>query len=223
MKSIKFIVIALVAAIALISAGVAMAGIKDSKHDLSTGNATAGVYKNAGTSEICVFCHTPHSGGTLVPLWNRTTTTLGFTLYTSPTGTLDATDLGQPGGASLACMSCHDGTLALSVLTNQPTPAASAGVDAGGVVADLLVNGTAALGKDLSNDHPVSFTFDATLASTDGGLNDPTALSLAKLFGIGSNQVECASCHNVHDNTTAPPFLRASNANSALCLDCHNK
>jgi len=40
----------------------------------------------------------------------------------------------------------------------------------------------------------------------------------------GANQpyVECASCHDPH-NTTNGTFLRWTNANSALCLACHNK
>jgi len=34
--------------------------------------------------------------------------------------------------------------------------------------------------------------------------------------------MECASCHDVHDNGIAP-FLRLSNDASAMCLTCHNK
>ena len=43
------------------------------------------------------------------------------------------------------------------------------------------------------------------------------------LFMSGTNaQVECASCHDVHDNTNVP-FLRMTNTGSALCLACHTK
>ena len=52
--------------------------------------------------------------------------------------------------------------------------------------------------------------------------NDPTGLTVAKLFGAGGDQVECASCHDVHDDTNEP-FLIESNAGSAICVDCHNK
>lgn len=34
--------------------------------------------------------------------------------------------------------------------------------------------------------------------------------------------VECASCHDPHSSTN-PTFLRISNANSGVCLTCHNK
>ena len=79
--------------------------------------------------------------------------------------------------------------------------------------------GPANLGTDLTNDHPVNFTFGAALIAADGELQAPTN---AILFGVGADQVECASCHNVHDNTNSP-FLVTSNAASALCLDCHTK
>jgi predicted CXXCH cytochrome family protein len=35
--------------------------------------------------------------------------------------------------------------------------------------------------------------------------------------------VQCGSCHNPHAyDDIAKPFLRKSNANSALCRTCHN-
>src|SRR3989304_10025718 len=46
--------------------------VRNSKHNLSTNpNINA-----EGTSEVCVFCHTPHGGDTTVgggaaPIWNR--------------------------------------------------------------------------------------------------------------------------------------------------------
>jgi predicted CXXCH cytochrome family protein len=91
------------------------------------------------------------------------------------------------------------------------------------------------VGTDLSDDHPIGFTFDATLATDDGGLYDPTAtdadvaarpgnIDVALLFGTGNDQMECASCHDPHQSdATATPFLRKSNSGSALCLTCHNK
>ena len=64
-------------------------------------------------------------------------------------------------------------------------------------------------------------------AAQDDGLYDPSTATTS-LGGtidadmLFSNQVECASCHDVHDNTLGM-FLRISNANSDLCLTCHNK
>jgi predicted CXXCH cytochrome family protein len=33
--------------------------------------------------------------------------------------------------------------------------------------------------------------------------------------------MQCATCHDVHNNTTYKPFLRDNTAGSLLCLDCH--
>jgi hypothetical protein len=80
-----------------------------------------------GTTEVCVFCHTPH-GGTRVepdssaPLWNRMLPgKTGFTMY-SESPNFEGSDIGfSPRGVSLACLSCHDGTIALDALVNAPT------------------------------------------------------------------------------------------------------
>lgn len=179
------------------------AQITGTAHDFKTQTWNPG-------GQICIVCHTPHNAlSTLVPLWNHATTaTAAFTLYTSTT--LNAADVGQPAGATKACLSCHDGTVAL----------ANFGGATGGTT---FVTGSANLGTNLSNDHPVSFTYDGPLASADGGLVAPASASLVvagiPLYGA---KVECASCHNVHSNVNAP-FLRASNAASALCLKCHIK
>lgn len=69
-------------------------------------------------NEVCVYCHTPHGAGTVAPLWNRVVNTSGnYTPYGS--STID-TSVGQPGGVSLACLSCHDGTIAVDNIVNAP-------------------------------------------------------------------------------------------------------
>ena len=64
-------------------------------------------------SQVCAFCHTPHGANLApkTPLWNRKLSGATYIPYNS--SSLDATDLGQPGGKSRLCLSCHDGTLAL--------------------------------------------------------------------------------------------------------------
>ncbi len=178
------------------------AAISGTAHDLS-GNGW-------GTDQICVFCHTPHNAKSpqLIPLWNHDATTQTFTLYTS--SSLNATP-GQPAGVSKACLSCHDGVTAID----------SYGTRAG----THLMTGTAKLGIDLSDDHPVSFTFNAALATADGGLVTPNSASwvdAGHTIPLYAAQLECGSCHNVHNNTN-DPFLRVSNSGSALCLTCHSK
>ena len=196
----KFLVISAI----LLMTATAGAQITGTPHDLS-GNGW-------GTDQICIFCHTPHNAKTpqLVPLWNHVSTTQTFTVYSS--STLNATP-GQPAGVSKACLSCHDGATAID----------SYGTRTG----TNMMTGTAALGTNLSDDHPVSFVYNAALVTADGGLNSPVSASCVDSSSpcttpLYATYLECGSCHNVHNNTISP-FLRKSNAASALCLTCHNK
>ncbi len=76
--------------------------------------------------EICVFCHTPHGGRTDVagggaPIWNRRLSDSAlFTPYDSPNFDKAGVTPGRPKGVSLACLSCHDGTIAFDSLINAP-------------------------------------------------------------------------------------------------------
>lgn len=189
----------------------AAAQITGTSHDFSAAGWNPG-------GEICQPCHTPHNADTTVsnaPLWNHEVTTTVFTLYSNPS-TLNAT-MTQPSGVSLLCLSCHDGTVALENFGGTTTGTNS-------------IASTANLGSDLSNDHPVSFVYNAALATADGQLYNPETQAFGAgtietelLFGSnGSRTVECASCHDVH-GTANPSLLRVNNAASALCLTCHNK
>jgi predicted CXXCH cytochrome family protein len=168
------------------------------------------------TGDICGPCHNTHnpSGPPLVPLWDHQTTTAEFVLYSS--STLKATP-GQPAGISRACLSCHDGTVSIDAYGS------STGTG-------VYMTGSALLGTDLSTSHPISFTYDDALASADRGLFPPTTtpipllgtIAQAMLYGTSQDQMECGSCHSVHDNTNGN-FLRITQAGSRLCLTCHNK
>lgn len=195
-------------------AGLLFAGTLSAQTIVGTEHDLSGVQGTGG--QICVVCHTPHNADTTVseaPLWNHETTAATFTVYDSPT--FDGGPSVQPAGASKLCLSCHDGTVALDAF--------GGGAGTNGNV----IGGGALIGTDLSNDHPISFTYDSALATADSGLYDPTTRS----SGLGSTidadllfagNMECASCHDVHDNSIAP-FLRLSNAASGMCLTCHNQ
>jgi len=180
----------------------AAGSIVGTDHDLSS--------RGWGTDEICVFCHTPHNAKSeqLAPLWNHQSTTATYTLYSS--STLNAAP-GQPAGVSKACLSCHDGTVAIDSYANQ--------------TGTHNMTGGALMGTDLSNDHPISFTYDAALATADGGLVTPASSAWVDgghTLPLFTSKMECGSCHNVHSNVNGD-FLRKSNAASAMCLSCHNK
>ncbi len=199
-----------------------------SKHDLSTTGGTPAT----DVTRVCVFCHTPHQASAAngqYPLWNHTlSSTASYGTYSSPT--LDATDVTDLGGATVGtaptsnlCLSCHDGTVSVASMYNPPNEnpsptitAISGRIDSGG-----LIISTANLGTDLTDDHPVNFTYDTALATADGALNDPATDSAVAALLINS-KVQCTSCHEVHDPTNVP-FLVMDNTGSALCITCHIK
>ncbi len=254
----------------ILSAGglvFAGSGIVGTKHDLRPNNpnvANLTVYSQ-NVKEICVFCHTPHHANSAfkgAPLWNKETTAATFTMYgTTIAGT--STDP-QPNAPSKACLSCHDGATAINSIVNLP---GSGGVAAGtmnyvsmttdggttfsgaGTPVTMPANSYANIGTDLSNDHPISITYNAPdTANYDNnpGSLKPTNTPLSGTWlvrdsdGVAgptigdllrNGKVECPSCHDPHADNPAggvgqhPEFLRIAggNTDSALCLACHAK
>jgi len=243
-KTKKIILLAIIIATLqlLIFSGTSFSGIQYSGHDLTpTGPGQFMYNTSAADDQICIFCHTPHNAIVIdtapdnnkLPLWNRSIlgNVDGFTVYSSTT--LNAIP-DQPRSMTLLCMSCHDGTSALNVVQNfgggpYTFPVFNVGDPTTiGEVPGLGINIGESV-KDLSNDHPVSFVFDTNLRDNDAangvfGLNQPSTISPLRLF---NGRLECATCHNPHEQGDAIdgkfPFLRMSNANSEMCIKCHNK
>ncbi len=186
----------LTAALVMVATSAFATNISTTKHNLSSGGTQS--IKGAN-GEICKYCHTPHNAGATAPLWNRLAPTAITTKYTSTS--MKATPA-TPTGTSLMCLSCHDSA-----------PIAQTDTTLNITIADpnTVINDRA--GNGMANDHPVSIVYN----TTDPALKATPAV--VKLFGT---TMECASCHAVHDGSN-PPFLRESNAGSALCLECHNK
>jgi len=195
------------AAVLLGAASPAQAeSITASKHNLSA--TGSGTIKATTEAQICVFCHVPHNAKTTGPLWNRDQAAGPYTPYNSTTRKITAP--GAPTGASLLCLSCHDGTIALGKISSRSTHIAMTG----GVT--TMPAGATHLGTDLSDDHPVSFLYSSTLANTE--LRTP----IAPVKLDASGQLQCTACHSPHDNANGK-FLLVNNIQSALCRNCHNK
>ena len=203
-------------AIALLSVGIALASIKDTKHDLSA----PGVLNE----EMCVWCHTPPHAIVVRPIWNKAGPAAVYTLY----GTTIAgpPTPGPIGRITKACLSCHDGVSAINSLVNPAGPGAVAGNVPFGTTPEgtafAMPVGAGRIGTDLGNDHPVSIDYivdRAGLKSTGTPLTGwHGAATIANLLRVG--RVECSSCHDPHVSSPTL-FLRASNTRSALCLGCH--
>ncbi|KAF0192440.1 MAG: hypothetical protein FD165_1065 [Gammaproteobacteria bacterium] len=224
-----------------------IADIRNTRHNFShTVEPTlpGGAKRNieaSSESQICVFCHTPHGASVepRAPLWNRSLTAATYTPYTS--GSLDAIDLSQPNGKSKLCLSCHDGTLAIgavNVLNGRGNPnIAMAGINPGpgGTIpegAGPTTGFTRRLGTDLTNDHPISFTYDLAQFNRDGELRNPVGnahvrnrkqgnldsttpeIDRRPTIPLEDNKVECISCHDPHIRDTDPnkniKFLRVN-------------
>lgn len=197
----------------LMLAAPALALIDNSKHDIPT---TKG---GAETDEICVYCHTPHGANasfTGGPLWNRNAGSFTLTgVYSS--ATLNAvidTDYTKIDAA--ACLSCHDGSQAMSAMVNPPNSGTYAW-------ATYVVTGNAKFDANMNNDHPVNFDYNAVDA-VDTEIEAIGALDPAiKFKQVGAtNIMQCSTCHDVH-NTVGVNLMVISNAGSNMCRECHLK
>ena len=225
----------------LLSLGFAVtsfAVIEGSVHDLSPSGSSSFTSLTSQNNEICIYCHSPHVADITVvdynPLWNMAIqTATDFDAYDS--ATLDAVNTGDPLiGPSRLCMSCHDGTIALdsALLATGGTIIGTPGSDNRFLVGD---------GGDLTSDHPIGFDYETVggTAATSGTGSDLEIFGSGASYGGGAttildylyndgtdNYMTCATCHDPHNgstDTTNRFFLVASNANSDLCLSCHDK
>jgi len=183
--------------------------VTNSPHNLSTSGKFS--FKSGTVTEICVFCHTPHSGLPATPLWNRELTSAEEEIYDIyGSSTLQAAP-GQPTGKSRLCLSCHDGTVALGDIRNI---GGSESMD----LDTTFLTGRALLDTDLRDDHPISFLYDPDLADADGELANPVDIDLPLEEGF----VQCTTCHDPHENDTKP-FLRKTTLNAQICRTCHHR
>jgi len=182
--------------------------VVNTPHNLSAQGS--GPARAVSEEQVCIFCHAPHNSLPVSPLWNRFMPLTVYNVYSS--SSLDAKP-GQPTGASKMCLSCHDGTIALgSVVSRDQVIQMAQGVT-------TIPPGSANLGTDLSDDHPVSFVYDGALAAKDAKLMTPTGLP-ATIRLDANQELQCTSCHDPHDDSFGD-FLVVPNDNSALCKSCH--
>ena len=228
--------------------------VSQTKHNLSSSNPAhgqPGVVSSPTESQICVFCHTPHGADASqpAPLWNKTIQSKTYTPYTSSSfdaAAIQGTSAGQPLGSSKLCLSCHDGAMqigAVRVLRGQtdqviPLDNTNAGTmpDGKGLATGFTRNLGGATHDDLSNDHPISVTYDTTLTNRDGELRVPdVSQRFGNVFGKrvagdhykpmlplettgagNAGQIQCTTCHDPHiretnlANEKTIKFLRAN-------------
>jgi predicted CXXCH cytochrome family protein len=223
----------------LISGNTVMAGVTDTKHNLGSGN-TAGSNFYSGTTEVCVFCHTPHGAdaSAAVPLWNRNLAVPSTyqTYDTLGTTSLDGS-VAKVGSVSIACLSCHDGAQAMDSVINEPgsgsTTAFSTGQSWSGFNSP---QGVANLNKDLKNDHPIGIQYGGggqSVGAETATLKDPDFKQTqnAKINGttvwwvdttIGTNGVREKTDMQLYTRDSTDTLISGNAQPFVECASCHD-
>lgn len=194
------------------------ASMAGTAHDLSS--SSTGANKSATQTNTCVFCHVAHNAQPAVarPLWSHTMTTQNLTWAPTTTvrgTTLPTTITGAALSGSRACMSCHDGTVALGDLFNGT---------GGTVTGPRVTAGKLSSGPNFINpaamqtNHPLGVTKPVAVPGFTGF---KTVAPTSAVNYDSAGYVQCGSCHNPHDNTFSP-FLRVNNTGGAICVTCHD-
>jgi len=200
---------------------------------------------STGSPLGCETCHLPHTAGqygasflwawstvpAVVMTYETNMNPSGMLLQPQTTGGYTVTRSGNV--RSMLCLTCHDGT------------SASANAITGNVVLQgapfAIVTTSGGVGS-LGSEHPVD-----AIVPNNADYEQPSAVtsglsasgdSVSATIGAdslplwdASFKVECASCHDQHNDYTSNagtaggvPFLRLANTNGvALCRECHHQ
>ena len=170
------------------------------------------------------------------PLWNHdlTNSAASYRMYENgrgapqrgPKASQAITNGMTPGSTSLLCLSCHDGSVAGNSYSNA---AGLTGLQSNG---GATIGVQHAIGKynSLENHHPIGFDYDAVRAAdreirpADSAMLGTAGSVRDHLYGVANTQMECGTCHSVHNTgNTGETLLWRSDMSSRLCLTCHDK
>ncbi|HZQ46789.1 MAG TPA: cytochrome c3 family protein [Verrucomicrobiae bacterium] len=211
-----------------------------SKHDFSiatnywvggTNNWTVGF----GSTNVCGECHTIHHAPDPArgPLWIHTPTANTFKTYdqsgseTFPSG-LTVT----LGSSSKACLSCHDGSIAINSQDSGATPGTTTTVKGGTgvfIAPSAIVVEVAGGQDDLTHMHPIGVNYASAISYLPTAALNPITTPIGggsiSTVMLKNGNVECSSCHDIHrtQGTSSTSGIYTVASGQALCLTCHNK
>jgi Doubled CXXCH motif (Paired_CXXCH_1) len=251
MKLKKILLAGLMAGAMMACVPVAQATIIGSTHDFSS-SGTAGAQSQMGIATFvwggetntyqnpCQVCHIPHKAAlpsaANAPLWNHAVATNATTKYVTydqaGSATFNSLGLGALTlGSSVACLSCHDGSIAINQSYGKTTFNGNGGVgtNAPSFAIEVYNPGDGKFdsgGTYLTRMHPIGVSYSAA-AAADPDLNPVASLPYAQMLKGISKSVECASCHDIHRtigaSATVSHDLIVDLNGGQLCLTCHNK
>ena len=223
--------------------------VKGTAHDLNSA-----LHSSHFSSSTCAICHIPRTPEKSVSTasdslaWDcEIPSAARYRAYASPSRKaalrpLQGVQLTSEEFFSTACLSCHDGSAAITGVYRMPDNGTFKASLTNGSILDGPIR-SVGLNEDLSHSHPVNFAYDAALVRADRGLWDSagwvepievsdqwqatavraslsydaySALQQPVLF---NGTVQCATCHNPHSETN-PHFLRVPL--NKLCVKCHS-
>jgi len=227
-------------------------GINNTVHDLGTAKNGMNYAADPADplARMCIFCHAPHNAYRLstasgtglgpvadpafdyLPLWNHSLDgfTTAFTMYDNGLGApqtgskaLQAYGEMTPGNASLLCLSCHDGSIAVNSYGNSDQLSSSMSSGSTTITNRYRIGGDQYLG----NHHPIGFNYDNVQAGDTEIRSADTVQLTPTTFvrdHLANSQMECSTCHSVHNKgNSGEKLLWRSDQNSELCLTCHDK
>lgn len=202
-------VVACVATVALAQYG----NVQNTLHNLSVSGP--GDVRSMTETQVCKFCHIPHSAVVNEPLWGQQLSSEHYeTARVRSNG--ERTPAPQPDGASRLCLSCHDGTVAVG--------------DIGRNARRGLPSGRGVIGTDLSGSHPVSIVVrdsdESEVRGRDMGIRPLAAIGNDRDVRLDAEgKIQCTTCHDPHVDryykADETPHFFVKPTVTEVCVTCH--
>ncbi|MFQ5790679.1 MAG: cytochrome c3 family protein [Acidobacteriota bacterium] len=200
------------------------ASVASTLHNLSVSGP--GEIKSKTETEVCKFCHIPHSAVVPEPLWSHALSQVGqYGVAKIRRGGGTAEPAPQPDGSSRLCMSCHDGTVALGDIAREEQALPMEGSQR------LNPGQNGYLGTDLSGSHPISFEVPDGDQGLRGGARDMGLRPLSAIRSDGQvrldkkGKMQCTTCHEPHSDqyyrSGRVPHFWVKPSVKEVCLTCH--
>lgn len=155
--------------------------------------------------DTCSACHVPHVQIGDEDLSNKGAGELFKIARRRPAL---ATGRYTPGPTSMICLTCHNGSIAVSTVGTAHAMRDGSGPGAPGWSPAFA-----------TRDHPIGVPYP----DRQKGFRMKARVEATGKIKLPEGRVECISCHDQHEEEGWPHLLVMSNKRSALCLSCHEK